>query len=220
MWFVVFHSFSCTKSNMFAYEIGSVTKQDIWGHHLVNWCLFQLFSDLCKSSNLIEKIIRILNNNVNTLYSSCTCECSVCKKNCKNNPVTISDCSINSLKDQRSEWKLIGFLHTNMKAFFSSIVVIYREGKTRRKREINGMLTYPCDSVPQIVCPMAEDAIPPNPFCSAPPHSEPPPPLLPLSSITPRYSCPCTFYFILLMNLFFLPAFWHNLWRNYQLSVA
>ncbi|XP_026208064.1 uncharacterized protein prr14 [Anabas testudineus] len=47
------------------------------------------------------------------------------------------------------------------------------------------MLTYPCDSVPQIVCPMAEDAIPPNPFCSAPPHSEPPPPLLPLSSITP-----------------------------------
>ncbi|XP_040918013.1 uncharacterized protein prr14 isoform X2 [Toxotes jaculatrix] len=32
---------------------------------------------------------------------------------------------------------------------------------------------------------MDEDAFPPNPFCSAPPHSEPPPPLLPLSSITP-----------------------------------
>ncbi|XP_019950229.2 serine-rich adhesin for platelets isoform X1 [Paralichthys olivaceus] len=37
----------------------------------------------------------------------------------------------------------------------------------------------------QIVCPMDEDAIPHNPFCSAPPHSEPPPPLLPLSSVTP-----------------------------------
>ncbi|CAK6961127.1 uncharacterized protein LOC128378907 [Scomber scombrus] len=36
-----------------------------------------------------------------------------------------------------------------------------------------------------IVCPMDEDAIPPNPFYSAPPHSEPPPPLLSLSSITP-----------------------------------
>ncbi|XP_029364904.1 uncharacterized protein prr14 [Echeneis naucrates] len=39
------------------------------------------------------------------------------------------------------------------------------------------MLTYPSDSLPQIVCPMDEDAIPPNPFCSAP--------LLPFSSITP-----------------------------------
>lgn len=47
------------------------------------------------------------------------------------------------------------------------------------------MLTYPSDSLPKIVCPMDEDAIPPNPFCSAPPHSEPPPPLLPLSSVTP-----------------------------------
>ncbi|XP_076609172.1 uncharacterized protein prr14 [Chaetodon auriga] len=47
------------------------------------------------------------------------------------------------------------------------------------------MLTYPSDPLPQIVCPMDEDAIPPNRFCSAPPHSEPPPPLLPLSSITP-----------------------------------
>ncbi|KAM7371713.1 hypothetical protein PAMP_008924 [Pampus punctatissimus] len=47
------------------------------------------------------------------------------------------------------------------------------------------MLTYPSDSLPQIVCPMDEDAIPPNPFCSVPPHSEPPPPLLPLSSVTP-----------------------------------
>ncbi|XP_029996782.1 uncharacterized protein prr14 isoform X2 [Sphaeramia orbicularis] len=47
------------------------------------------------------------------------------------------------------------------------------------------MLTYPSDSLPQIVCPMDEDAIPPNPFCSAPPHSEPPPPVLPFSSVTP-----------------------------------
>ncbi|XP_033998698.1 serine-rich adhesin for platelets [Trematomus bernacchii] len=47
------------------------------------------------------------------------------------------------------------------------------------------MLTYPCDSLPQIVCPMDEHAIPSNSFCSAPPHSEPPPSLLPLSSITP-----------------------------------
>ncbi|KAM4597716.1 uncharacterized protein prr14 [Polymixia lowei] len=47
------------------------------------------------------------------------------------------------------------------------------------------MLTYPSDSLPHIVCPMEEDAIPPNPFCNAPPHSEPPPPLLPLPSITP-----------------------------------
>ncbi|XP_039976942.1 uncharacterized protein prr14 isoform X2 [Xiphias gladius] len=35
---------------------------------------------------------------------------------------------------------------------------------------------------------MDEDAISPNPFCSAPPHSEPPPPLLPLSSITPSFA--------------------------------
>ncbi|XP_041673503.1 uncharacterized protein prr14 [Cheilinus undulatus] len=47
------------------------------------------------------------------------------------------------------------------------------------------MLTCPSDPLPQIVFPMDEDAIPPNSFCSAPPHSEPPPPLLPLSSITP-----------------------------------
>ncbi|XP_031718162.1 uncharacterized protein prr14 isoform X1 [Anarrhichthys ocellatus] len=47
------------------------------------------------------------------------------------------------------------------------------------------MLTYPSDSLHQIVCPMDECAIPPNSFCSAPPHSEPPPPLLPLSSVTP-----------------------------------
>ncbi|XP_030592308.1 uncharacterized protein prr14 [Archocentrus centrarchus] len=47
------------------------------------------------------------------------------------------------------------------------------------------MLTYPSDSLTQIVCPMDEDPKPPNPFCSAPPHSEPPPPFLSLSSITP-----------------------------------
>ncbi|XP_074553032.1 uncharacterized protein prr14 [Halichoeres trimaculatus] len=50
------------------------------------------------------------------------------------------------------------------------------------------MLTYPSDPLPQIVCPMDEDAIPPNTFCSAPPQSEPPPPLLSLSSITPSCS--------------------------------
>ncbi|KAK5856051.1 hypothetical protein PBY51_007672 [Eleginops maclovinus] len=44
------------------------------------------------------------------------------------------------------------------------------------------MFTHPCDSLPQIVCPMDEHAIPSNSFCSAPPHSEP---LLPLSSVTP-----------------------------------
>ncbi|XP_068434874.1 uncharacterized protein prr14 [Clinocottus analis] len=48
------------------------------------------------------------------------------------------------------------------------------------------MLTYPSDSLHQIVCPMDEHAIPPNSFCSAPSHSEPPPPLLPCSSVTPR----------------------------------
>lgn len=46
------------------------------------------------------------------------------------------------------------------------------------------MLTYSSDSLTQIVCPMDEDAVTPIPFCSAPPHSEPPPPLLPLSSVT------------------------------------
>ncbi|XP_020501375.2 serine-rich adhesin for platelets [Labrus bergylta] len=50
------------------------------------------------------------------------------------------------------------------------------------------MLTCSSDPLPQIVCPMDEDAIPPNSFFSTPPHSEPPPPLLPLSSITPS-SC-------------------------------
>ncbi|KAM4534526.1 uncharacterized protein prr14 [Fundulus diaphanus] len=48
------------------------------------------------------------------------------------------------------------------------------------------MLTFPSDSLSQIVFPMDEDAIPPIPVCSAPPPSEPPSPLLPLSSITPR----------------------------------
>lgn len=79
------------------------------------------------------------------------------------------------------------------------------------------MLTYPCDSIPQIVCPMDEDAIPPNPFCSAPPQSEPPPPLLPLSSITPRYSCPCTLCFILLLDLFVLPSVWRSLFSLWTL---
>lgn len=73
-----------------------------------------------------------------------------------------------------------------------------REKETEREREweSKGMLTYPSDSLPQIVCPMDEDAIPPNPFCSAPP-------LLPFSSITPRYSCPGTFWF----SLCILPSF-------------
>lgn len=50
------------------------------------------------------------------------------------------------------------------------------------------MLTHPSDSLPHLACPMDEDAIPPNPFCSAPPHSDPPPPLLSLSSTTPSLS--------------------------------
>ncbi|XP_014910090.1 uncharacterized protein prr14 [Poecilia latipinna] len=47
------------------------------------------------------------------------------------------------------------------------------------------MLTFPSDSLSQVVCPMDEDAIPPIPVCSAPPLSDPPSPLLPLSSVTP-----------------------------------
>ncbi|XP_029015166.1 uncharacterized protein prr14 [Betta splendens] len=50
------------------------------------------------------------------------------------------------------------------------------------------MLTCPSDSLPHIVCPMDGDAIPPIPFCSAPSHSDPPPPLLPLPSITPSHT--------------------------------
>ncbi|XP_037111763.1 uncharacterized protein prr14 [Syngnathus acus] len=51
------------------------------------------------------------------------------------------------------------------------------------------MLTLPSDSRPHLVFPMDGDAMPPHPFCSAPPHSEPPPPLLlPLPSITPSAS--------------------------------
>uniref|UniRef100_A0A8C7X9Z2 Tantalus-like domain-containing protein n=1 Tax=Oryzias sinensis TaxID=183150 RepID=A0A8C7X9Z2_9TELE len=50
------------------------------------------------------------------------------------------------------------------------------------------MLTHPSDSLAQIIVPMDEDAIAPNPVCSAPPQSEPAPPFLPLSYITP--SCP------------------------------
>ncbi|KAM9394442.1 uncharacterized protein prr14 [Pholidichthys leucotaenia] len=42
------------------------------------------------------------------------------------------------------------------------------------------MLTYPSDSLIQIVYPMDGDALPPNPFCSAPP-----PPFLSPSSVTP-----------------------------------
>nr|XP_057904403.1 proline-rich protein 14 [Doryrhamphus excisus] len=48
------------------------------------------------------------------------------------------------------------------------------------------MLTYPSDSLPRLIFPMDDDAMPPNPYCSAPPHSEPPPPLLTFPSITPR----------------------------------
>ncbi|CAL8266270.1 unnamed protein product [Gadus morhua 'NCC'] len=44
------------------------------------------------------------------------------------------------------------------------------------------MLTYSPDPLPPVVCLMEED-VPPNPFCSAPPHSEPPLPSL--SSNTP-----------------------------------
>ncbi|KAM9785000.1 uncharacterized protein prr14 isoform 2-T4 [Syngnathus typhle] len=51
------------------------------------------------------------------------------------------------------------------------------------------MLTLPSDSRPHLLFPMDGDAMPPHPFCSAPPHSELPPPLLlPLPSITPSAS--------------------------------
>ncbi|KAM3597975.1 uncharacterized protein V6R79_011983 [Siganus canaliculatus] len=67
--------------------------------------------------------------------------------------------------------------------FTPEIRIKDRQGE--RKRESRGMLTYPSDPLPQIVCPMEEAAIPPHGFCSAPPHNDPSPPLLPLSSITP-----------------------------------
>lgn len=94
--------------------------------------------------------------------------------------------------------------------FFIIIIftVICREGQTRRERECKGMLTYPSDPLPDLVCPMDEDTIPPNRFCSAPSLSELPPPHPPLSSITPRYSCPCTFCFLLLLVYFPLHAFY------------
>lgn len=80
--------------------------------------------------------------------------------------------------------------------------------RTDKERESKGMLTYPSDPLPQIVCPMDEDAIPPNRFCSAPPHSEPPPPLLPLPSITPRYTCPGTFLVSFALVVFSPFLFW------------
>lgn len=99
-----------------------------------------------------------------------------------------------------------------------------RQGKRERERE-KRMLTYPSDSLPQIVCPMDEDAIPPNPLCSAPPHSEPPPPLLPLSSITPRYSSPGTFWFSFALSAFspsllFGTDLWTDLPRTFWLMPA
>ncbi|CAN9506005.1 unnamed protein product [Ophioblennius macclurei] len=48
------------------------------------------------------------------------------------------------------------------------------------------MLTHSSNLLPHIACPMDEDALPPLPLCSAPPHSAPsPPPLLSLPSTTP-----------------------------------
>ena len=67
------------------------------------------------------------------------------------------------------------------------VVVIYRGQHTVERGTARGMLTYYPDPLPPVVCLMEED-VPPNPFCSAPPHSEPPPPLPSLSSTTPRYS--------------------------------
>lgn len=52
-----------------------------------------------------------------------------------------------------------------------------------------GMLTKASDPLPQVVCPMEEDALSPVSLCSAPP-------LPPLPSVTPRYSStrtPCCF---------------------------
>lgn len=46
---------------------------------------------------------------------------------------------------------------------------------------LSGMLTFPSEPLPQLVLSM--DGDPPNPFCSAPTHSEPAP--LPLPSVTP-----------------------------------
>lgn len=89
--------------------------------------------------------------------------------------------------------------------FFFPLLFTEKDKQGEKERERKGMLTYSSDLLPQIVCPMDEDAIIPNPFYSAPPHSEPPPPLLPLSSITPRYSSPGTFLFFS-FGVFFPPS--------------
>lgn len=70
-----------------------------------------------------------------------------------------------------------------------------------------GMLTHPSDSLAQIVFPMDEDAVTPIPVCSAPPQSEPAPPFLPLSYITPRYSFCGTFLLVLRLHLHVLLLF-------------
>lgn len=79
------------------------------------------------------------------------------------------------------------------------LIFIFHFTEDRQGEKIieKGMLTYLSDPLPQVVCPMDEVAIPQNHFCSAPAHSEPSPPLSLFSSITPRYSCPCTFWFLL-----------------------
>ncbi|XP_061837336.1 uncharacterized protein prr14 isoform X2 [Nerophis lumbriciformis] len=63
------------------------------------------------------------------------------------------------------------------------MVQLHISGDKARER---AMLTYPSDSLPHMLFPMDEDAMPPNPYSSSPPHSQPPLPLLTLPSITPR----------------------------------
>ena len=69
---------------------------------------------------------------------------------------------------------------------FVALLLFTEDYAKSRERESKGMLMYSPDPLPPVVCLMEED-VPPNPFCSAPPHSDPPPPLPSLSSTTPRY---------------------------------
>lgn len=96
----------------------------------------------------------------------------------------------------------------------SAACFIHRENQRRRVKE---MLTHPSDSLAQIIFPMDEDAIAPNPVCSAPPQSEPAPPFLPLSYITPRYSCCGTFCFCFASTFMFCCYILQYSWfRNYK----
>lgn len=95
------------------------------------------------------------------------------------------------------EMLLFTTLHVCVDIICPIFIFKFTEDRQGEKIIEKGMLTYLSDPLPQGVCPMDEVAIPQNHFCSAPAHSEPSPPLSLFSSITPRYRCPCTFWFLL-----------------------